>query len=163
MGRLQCSFLDSWRICFHVSLEVCCRILWLTHVLQCRLFLPRKAMQACCIRQHENNFVHKVAMQVYLSPDRPVSQCLPHSIKNQALFNDNVPQPSDWLRAWRACQTASSFVSAAQFFSTDDFIAGRPNQMSRRRVSADTSQGSTVCSLRVLNSKRMFCSSIAQD
>ena len=55
-------------------------------------------MQACCVRQHSRNFVHKVATNVFLAPDQPIAQCLPHSLQHQGLFNGNVPQPKDWLR-----------------------------------------------------------------
>ena len=65
-------------------------------------------MQACCVHAHSKTFVHQVAMKVFLAPDTPISQCLPYSIQHQNLFSGNVPQPADWLRAWRACRTASS-------------------------------------------------------
>ncbi|CAE7834371.1 unnamed protein product [Symbiodinium sp. CCMP2592] len=89
----------------------------------------RSAMQACCIHAHSKTFVHQVATKVYLAPDTPISQCLPYSIKHQHLFSGNVPQPADWLRAWRACRTASSFKGAVKFYSTEDFAAGRNTKL----------------------------------
>ncbi|CAE7220504.1 MPK1 [Symbiodinium sp. CCMP2592] len=86
-------------------------------------------MQACCIHAHSKTFVHQVATKVYLAPDTPISQCLPYSIKHQHLFSGNVPQPADWLRAWRACRTASSFKGAVKFYSTEDFAAGRNTKL----------------------------------
>ncbi|CAE7431728.1 Cdkl4 [Symbiodinium sp. CCMP2592] len=86
-------------------------------------------MQACCIHAHSKTFVHQVATKVYLAPDTPISQCLPYSIKHQHLFSRNVPQPADWLRAWRACRTASSFKGAVKLYSTEDFAAGRNTKL----------------------------------
>lgn len=94
-------------------------------------------MQASCVRQREQFYVHKVAMNLFLAPDRPVSECLPHCIQHQTLFNGNVPQPKDWLRAWRACRTAASFVSAAKYFDTDDYAAGLRGQVDRFRSLTD--------------------------
>ena len=82
-------------------------------------------MQACCFTQHSRHTVHRVACKVFLAPDRPISQCLPYSLQDQDLFRGNVPQPADWLRAWRACQTASSFDAAVKYFQTEDFSKGR--------------------------------------
>jgi len=88
----------------------------------------RKVMQARCLTQHAESTVHRVAQEVFLAPDKPISQCLPYSVADQSLFKGNVPQPQDWLRAWRACQTPSSFQSAMTFFGTDDYIAGEVSQ-----------------------------------
>lgn len=85
-------------------------------------------MQACCLRQHAGWTVHRVAVDSFLAPDRPLSQCLPYGLQEQSLWSGNVPQPQDWLRAWRACKTPSSFRSALAFFSTEDYCRGHgPN------------------------------------
>ena len=57
----------------------------------------------------------RVARTAFLAPDRPISQCLPYSLQDQDLFRCNVPRPADWLRAYRACQTASSFDALTCF------------------------------------------------
>ena len=75
----------------------------------------RKVMQACCFRQHSRHTVHRVALTAFLAPDRPISQCLPYSLQDQDLFRCNVPRPADWLRAYQACQTASSFDAVTCF------------------------------------------------
>lgn len=93
-------------------------------------------MQSCCILQHAKCTVHRAATNLLLAPDKPVSECLPYDLKDQALFQGNVPQPQDWLRAWRASRTASSFASAPAFFQTDDFAAGRSCTLQRRCVCA---------------------------
>lgn len=82
-------------------------------------------MQACSIRQHAECTVHRVAKNLFLSPDRPVSELLPYDLKDQDLFRGNVPQPADWLRAWSACKRVSSFRSAVQHFQTEDYAWGR--------------------------------------
>ena len=77
-------------------------------------------MQACCLQQHAATTVHKVATKSFLLPDLPISQCLPYSLKDQQLLNGNVPQPLDWLRAWRACKATASFEGAVSFYQTDE-------------------------------------------
>ena len=86
-------------------------------------------MQACCVKAHSKTFVHQVATKVFLAPDTPISQCLPYSIQHQNLFCGNVPQPADWLRAWRACRAASSFKKAVRFYATEDYTAGRKTKL----------------------------------
>ena len=84
----------------------------------------RKVMQACYLQQHARCTVHRVAAEFYLAPEKPLVQCLPYLAADQGLFKGNVPQPLDWLRAWRACRTPSSFQGALQYFETEDFAAG---------------------------------------
>ncbi|CAJ1351267.1 unnamed protein product, partial [Effrenium voratum] len=95
-----------------------------------------KCMQACCMKQHAAGTVHKVAQEVFLSPDRPIADCLPYSLSDQALWSGNVPQPKDWLRAWRCTLTPSSFCAAAKFYQTDDYADGRKCSVARRRCLA---------------------------
>lgn len=82
-------------------------------------------MQLCCVRQHSHCTVHRVAQEFFLAPDKPLEECLPYGLKEQDLFRGNVPQPEDWLRAWRACRTPSSFRAAMAFFGTVDYTQGR--------------------------------------
>jgi len=63
-------------------------------------------MQACSIRQHAECTVHRVAKNLFLSPDRPVSELLPYDLKDQDLFR-------------------TSFRSAAQHCRTEDYAWGR--------------------------------------
>ena len=93
-------------------------------------------MQARCLTQHAESTVHRVAQEVFLAPDKPISQCLPYSVADQSLFKGNVPQPQDWLRAWRACQTPSSFQSAMTFFGTDDYIDGESRGLRKHGCSS---------------------------
>lgn len=91
-------------------------------------------MQACCLQQHAATTVHKVATKSFLLPDLPISQCLPYSLKDQQLLNGNVPQPLDWLRAWRACKATASFEGAVSFYQTDDFARGCRRRTSSRSL-----------------------------
>ena len=96
-------------------------------------------MQVSSFKQHSRCTVHRVAEQAFLSPDKPVQECLPYSLAKQDLFKGNVPQPQDWLRAWRACRTAASFKAALAFFNTEDFIQG-----SRSKVQHNSSLAAQV-------------------
>ena len=84
----------------------------------------RKCMQASCIKQHAGCTVHKVATQAFLEPDRPVSEHLQDHPDDDALLRGNVPQPADWLRAWRTCRTLTSFCSAEAIQRTEAYIRG---------------------------------------
>ena len=86
-------------------------------------------MQYSCLLQHMASTVHRTAVQSFLAPDKPVSACLPYNLEQQALWKGNVPQPDDWLRAWRACRTPSSFLAALAFFQTEDYAAGRQTKV----------------------------------
>ncbi|CAE7368948.1 unnamed protein product, partial [Symbiodinium sp. KB8] len=64
----------------------------------------RKCMQSGCVKRHAENTVHHVATNLFLSPDRPVSELLPYDLKDQALFRGNVPQASDWISLQKMIQ-----------------------------------------------------------
>jgi len=51
------------------------------------------------------------------------------------LFRGTVPQPADWLRAWRACLTPVSFHAAEQNGTTEAFINSRNKSSSRKSFS----------------------------
>lgn len=83
-------------------------------------------MQACCLKQHAASTVHRVAQGAYLAPDRPLVECLPYDLADQSLFTGNVPQPLDWLRAWRGCRTPASHLAAEAFYATEDYAHEDP-------------------------------------
>ena len=89
-------------------------------------------MQSGCVKRHAENTVHHVATNLFLSPDRPVSELLPYDLKDQALFRGNVPQASDWIRAWAACKNATSFRKAQKFYETEDYTWGRETRVDRK-------------------------------
>jgi hypothetical protein len=81
-----------------------------------------KCMQASCIKQHSGTTVHKTSVRSYLAPDQPVVEFLQQQPGDEGLLAGNVPQPEDWLRAWRACRTPSSFNALADMLVTEHFI-----------------------------------------
>jgi hypothetical protein len=94
------------------------------------------AMQACAIVQHANTTIHRTAARAYLQPDVAgnVTQMVPYQIEEQALMNGNVPQPEDWLRAWRLCRTTTSFAAAEATYSTEHIINPLRKCPTRRRA-----------------------------
>ena len=92
-------------------------------------------MQAASIRHHATSTVHRVAQNHYLCPDQPITEILPYNLEDQNLYRGNVPQPTDWLRAWDACHHASSFQKAQQHYETEDFAHGRQCTVSRKSFS----------------------------
>ncbi|CAE8652909.1 unnamed protein product, partial [Polarella glacialis] len=93
-----------------------------------------KCMQACCLRQHSRSTVHRVAEKYFFAPEIPVSSALPYQLGDQDLLKGNVPQPADWLRAWQACQTSTSFAGAEKHYRTEAFIDGRPTHVKRKAL-----------------------------
>lgn len=94
-----------------------------------------KCMQASAIRQHARYTVHQVALRAFLEPDRAVSELMPCQQGDEGLLRGNVPQPEDWLRAWRACRTPASFSAAEKAFHTEHYIqALRASPVKRRTV-----------------------------
>jgi len=79
-------------------------------------------MQASCIKQHSGTTVHKTSVRSYLAPDQPVVEFLQQQPGDEGLLAGNVPQPEDWLRAWRACRTPSSFNALAEMLVTEHYI-----------------------------------------
>lgn len=89
-------------------------------------------MQACCIQQHARGTVHKIATNVFLEPDRPITELLPYSLNCQTLFHGSVPQPADWLRSLNACKNATSFLSAEKHYESEDYAQGRRCSVNRK-------------------------------
>lgn len=92
----------------------------------------RRCMQACCIQQHSRGTVHKIATNVFLEPDKPITELLPYSMDCQTLFHGSVPQPADWLRAFSACKNAMSFLKAEKHYESEDYAQGRRCSVNRR-------------------------------
>jgi len=80
------------------------------------------SMLASSIRQHGCTTVHRAAARSFLSPGEPIVEFLQQQPGDEALLAGNVPQPEDWLRAWRACRTPSSFNALADMLVTEHFI-----------------------------------------
>ena len=76
------------------------------------------------VRQHSETMQHRKAVKLFFCPD--VISVLESSLSasDAELFRGAVPQPEDWLRAWRACRTPQSFRAAQSHGMTETFIRG---------------------------------------
>ena len=79
------------------------------------------SLQAEHIRQHKDQDVHKLAVWAWLRPDEPVQLKLQASLSDDQLLSGSVPQPEEWLRAWRAARTPQSWKAAAETFNNGAF------------------------------------------
>lgn len=79
-------------------------------------------LQASHVSQHERYDVHKIAVEAFLRPDVPVRIALQATQEDDRLLCGAVPQPADWLRAWRAVRSPKSWQAAAAEAETEHFI-----------------------------------------
>jgi hypothetical protein len=83
-----------------------------------------RTLQAEHIKQHSHYDVHKLAERAFARPDEPVRLAGQCSQREEQLLAGAVPQPSDWLRVWRAARSGSSWQAAAAHSETERFISG---------------------------------------
>ena len=83
-------------------------------------------LQASHLAQHAAFQAHKLAVDLYLSPDAPVHEVLKDAsaIAEHDLFKGSVPQPADWLRAWRSLVEGTSFRETCRRNNIERFIDG---------------------------------------
>ncbi len=94
-------------------------------------------LQASHIQQHSLTDAHKLAMAAHIAPDRPVRIALQLTVEDDQLLAGAVPQPADWLRAWRLCMDPSSWEAAEHQAQTEHFIAQiRPRPVQSRSFKA---------------------------
>ena len=78
--------------------------------------MRHRSLQAENIRVHveERSLAHivKFAMASYFRPDEPVVIGLQATEEDDMLLRGHVPQPEDWLRAWRITQDPRSWNAA---------------------------------------------------
>ena len=65
---------------------------------------------------------HRIGVLNYLDPGAVVHLQLQKSLEDDRLLHGGVPQPEDWLRAWRASRTPQSYQAAASIIGTEHFI-----------------------------------------
>ena len=82
---------------------------------------PQK-LQAEHIRQHADTGVHRLAVRRFLRPGEAPAIALQASLEDDRLLAGHVPQPQDWLRAWRAARTPQSWRAAEESLRTEHFI-----------------------------------------
>ena len=81
-----------------------------------------RSLQAENIRYHANSLAHKFAEASWFRPDEPVCIALQATQEDDRLLSGNVPQPQDWLRAWRIARDPRSWQAAEHDDVTSNFI-----------------------------------------
>ena len=75
------------------------------------------------VRRHAASDMHCLAVASHLAPDKPVCLLLQANTSDDQLLAGAVPQPADWLRAWRVCMNPMSWAQAADQGETEHYIA----------------------------------------
>jgi len=81
-----------------------------------------RSLQAENIRYHANSIGHKFAEASWFGPDEPVCITLQATQKDDQLMSGAVPQPTDWLRAFRISRDPRSWQAAEHDDETSNFI-----------------------------------------
>lgn len=110
-------------------------------------------LQAEHISQHVHTEAHKVATFAHFSPDAPVRLLLQKSLADDQLLAGAVPQPADWLRAWRCCMDPMSWESAGKHAFTEHYIA----QIRPRAVAPKSFKAMVSCMAEVLRQDKREC------
>jgi hypothetical protein len=76
------------------------------------------------VRQHGETLQHRRAARAHFLPADAATETLELSVTDEDLFRGGVPQPADWLRAWRSCRSTMSFRAGGAHGTTDNFIHG---------------------------------------
>ena len=84
--------------------------------------MRHRSLQAENIRFHEKSLGHKFAEASWFRPDEPVCITLQATLDDDRLLSGNVPQPQDWLRAWRMSRCPRSWQAAEHDDVTSNFI-----------------------------------------
>ena len=71
-----------------------------------------RSLQAENISYHEKSIGHKCAEASWFKPDQPVCMTLQATLEDDRLLSGNVPQPQDWLQAWRIARDPRSWRAA---------------------------------------------------
>ena len=69
-----------------------------------------------------NSDGHKFAEASWLRPDDPVCITLQATLEDDRLLSGNVPQPQDWLRAWRNSRDPRSWQAAEHDDATSNAV-----------------------------------------
>ena len=92
---------------------------WARFEVRCR------SLQASALSLHAESNGHKLALHMFCCPDAPVREVICDSAANLSdmeLLRGSVPQPCDWLRAWRYLKEGISFHGAAKLSKTEQHI-----------------------------------------
>ena len=79
-----------------------------------------------------------MALEIYLCPATPVKELLKRELnmEDHELLKGSVPQPADWLRAWRRLKEGVSFRSSARLSKTEKFGQASSPSMDRKSAKA---------------------------
>ena len=104
-------------------------------------------MQSCSFAQHAATSVHKLAVKSLREPDLPLVALLPECEDDTSLLRGCVPQPEDFLKAWRCVKSPVSFSKASMQSHMDFFITGhqRAEGGIERRLLLPDSVSHVVC------------------
>jgi hypothetical protein len=92
-----------------------------------------RSLQASTIRFHEESLGHKFAAASWFKPDEPVCITLQATAEDDRLLSGNVPQPQDWVRAWRISRDPRSWQAAEHDDETFNFLCQiRPKAVQRK-------------------------------
>ena len=92
-----------------------------------------RSLQAENIRCREKSLGHKFAEASWFRPEEPVCITLQATLEDDRLLSGNVPQPQDWLRAWRISRDPRSWQAAEHDDVTSNFICQiRPLAVQRK-------------------------------
>ncbi len=94
-------------------------------------------LQASHLAQHVRSDVHKMAVESFFRPEEPTRIALQLTSSDDRLLAGAAPQPADWLRAFRAVRSPSSWRSAAAISQTEHFIHQIRGQPVRPRTIAN--------------------------
>ena len=103
-----------------------------------RFSVRSASLQASPFAQHAGWQSHELALELCLARETPVREVIADSavLSEQELLKGSVPQPADWLRAWRYLKEGTSFRMASKVCSTETYIASTVAGPSRRAVKA---------------------------
>ena len=113
-------------------------------------------MMSECIRTHARSEEHRRAVAAHVAPNTPMRLLLQVDIEDDLLLRGAVPQPCDWLRAWRSVRNPSSWQATAERAQTEHFIA----QIYDRSAGPKAFKSMVICMgevLRRLKRKCLWC------
>ena len=109
-----------------------------------------ESMAASHVRDHALSEIHKLVVAAHLQPDKPVRILLQATVDDEHLLAGSVPQPADWLRAWRICMDPVSWATAAHQAGTEHYIA----QIRERSVKPRAIQSMVRCMTEALRIRK---------
>ena len=111
-----------------------------------RYMVCHPGIGASHVREHAVSAAHKLAVAAHAA----IRILLQETVSDEQLLTGAVPQPADWLRAWRLCMHPASWAAAAEQSGTEHFIC----QIRGRAVQGKAYQHMTSCMKEVLRMRK---------